>query len=153
MLVFITIFVYLGLFEWILYLLCLLPFDQADLLNSIPRVLIPEGVLNPLTHQLPGVIGLLGVTLVRLAMSFFYGIFILLLLNMITGFSGIDPYDRTSMLLGLLVSPWVIISRRLFPFARIGIYDFSIAILLFLIWTALGIIDHLLLQLLVGPGL
>jgi hypothetical protein len=65
-------------------------------------------------------------------------------MQMLTGFSGLDPYNHFSLMLGLVVSPWLILSRRLFPFARVGSIDFSIAILLLVPYVVLGWLEWLL---------
>ena len=79
----------------------------------------------------------------RLAQIFLFGIFILVLMQMLAGFSGLDPYDRFSIMLGLIISPWLTLSRRMFPFARIGMFDFSIAILLFIPYFILALLEVL----------
>ncbi len=136
--VFISIFVILCLFQWVLMVVTLLPFMGSQALESIPYVLQPSGL-----HAVDTPLLLLPVVFLQLARTFLFGIFILLLLNMIAGFSGMDPYDRTSIVLGLIITPWVAISRRMFPFARVGMIDFSIGILLFLLWLLLDILARL----------
>ncbi len=136
--VFISIFVILCLFQWVLMVVTLLPFINSQAWEAIPHVLNPPGLKTVDTPLL-----FLPVVFIQLARTFLFGIFILLLFNMIAGFSGMDPYDRTTILLGLTISPWVTMSRRLFPFARVGVIDFSIGILLFLLWLLMDILARL----------
>lgn len=136
--VFVSIFVILCLFQWALMVVTLLPFVDSPARDAVPYVLQPAGMETIDTPLL-----FLPVVFLQLARTFLFGIFILLLLNMIAGFSGMDPYDRTSILLGLIISPWVTLSRRLFPFARVGVIDFSIGILLFLLWLLLDILARI----------
>jgi hypothetical protein len=137
MTVFAAVFLYLALFQWLLLVITLLPFQQSAALHAFPFVLQPEGVARLTTPFI-----LLPVVLIRLANTFLTGIFILILLQMIAGFSGLDPYDRTSLILGLVIAPWVNLARRLFPFARMGMIDFSIAILLFILYSVLALMGH-----------
>jgi hypothetical protein len=135
--VFLTVFVILWIFRWLLLVVTLLPFQDTQALSALPGVLYPEGV-DRVGHPLL----FLPVVFLQMARTFLFGIFILLLLHMVTSFSGMNPYDRTTMLLGLTIYPWVTIARRLFPFARLGVIDFSIGILIFLLWLLLDLLTY-----------
>ncbi len=140
--VFISIFVILCLFQWVLVVVTLLPFMDSQALEVLPLVLEPPGLETVDTPLL-----FFPVVFIQVARTFLFGIFVLLLLNMIASFSGMDPYDRTAILLGLIISPWVTLSRRWFPFARVGMIDFSVAILLFLLWLLMDILARIVEQL------
>jgi len=142
--VFLSVFIILGVLYWILLLATLLPFESTGTLDLAPGVLMPEVIGSGSPALLRQPLILFVSVMVHLTHMFLFGIFILLLLNMITGFSGLDPYDRTSILLGLVVAPWLAVSRRYFGWARAGVVDFSVAILLILIWIVLGVVDELL---------
>jgi hypothetical protein len=134
--VFITVFVLLGLAQAALSVIALLPFIQSSVLMDFSPVLRPEMIRH---FDTPGII--VPFVYLRLAETFLFGIFILILMHMLTGLSGLDPYDRFSILLGLAVSPWLMWSRRLFPWARVGMFDFSIAILLMIPYLILRVIE------------
>jgi len=136
--VFITAFVLLGLFEWLFLVVTLLPFGKSSSFNAFSPDLIPEAL-----YWLDSSVVVYLLVNVRLAQTFLFGIFILVLMNVLSGFSGLDPYDRFSIMLGLVISPWLVLSRRLFRFARIGMFDFSIAILLFIPYFVLAILEAL----------
>lgn len=137
--VFLAIFIYLSIFQAILVMVTLLPFSQSSILSAFPRILQPLSL--DLLRQ-PYL--LLPVVMFQLGSTFLYGIFILLLLNMLTSFSGLDPYDRFAILLGLVCSPWVIFSRRFFAFARFGNIDFSVGFLLIILFMIQGAIEGVL---------
>ncbi|MCA9441255.1 MAG: YggT family protein [Candidatus Omnitrophica bacterium] len=137
--VFISVFIFLSLFKWVLVFATLLPFSQSNVMSAFPQILQPLS-LDLIDRPLL----LLPVVMFRLGSTFLYGIFILLLLNMLTSFSGLDPYDRFAVLLGLVCSPWVIFARRFFSFARVGNIDFSVAILLIIIFMVQGVIEGVL---------
>ncbi len=137
--VFVAVFIYLSLFQWLLVLATLLPFSQSSVMSSFPMAVQP--VYMDLLSR-PQI--LLPVVMFQLGSAFLYGIFILLLLNMLTSFSGLDPYDRFAVILGLVCSPWVIFSRRFFSFAKIGNIDFSVGILLIILFTIQGMIEGVL---------
>ncbi|MCA9446220.1 MAG: hypothetical protein KC931_03830, partial [Candidatus Omnitrophica bacterium] len=137
--VFCAVFIYLSLFHWVLVLATLLPFSQTTVLSAFPRILQPLS-MDLLSQPLL----LLPVTMFKLGSAFLYGVFILLLLNMLTSFSGLDPYDRFAILLGLVCSPWVTFSRRFFSFARFGNIDFSVGVLLIILFMIQGAIEGVL---------
>lgn len=136
--VFISIFVILSVFQWVLMVVTLLPFNGSQALSELPYVLQPPGWEMVDTPFL-----LLPAVFLQLARTFVGGIFILLLLNMVTGFSGMDPYDRTVILIGLIIAPWINTARRWFPFARVGVIDFSIGILIFLLWFLMAVLAYI----------
>ncbi len=136
--VFFVVFLILWIFQWLLLVVTLLPFQQSPAISALPMVLHPQGVEMVDTPLL-----FLPVVFLQLARTFFLGIFILLLLNMVSGFSGFDPYNPALALLSFIIEPWVSFSRRLFPFARIGAVDFSIGILIFLLWLFLDILAYM----------
>jgi len=140
--VFVSVFFLLGLFEGLLLTTTLLPLGGIDSVGLFPRDLVPE-----VSMWLQRPFGILPLVYIRLAQTFLFGIFLLILMHMLAGFSGLDPYDRFSVLLGLVVSPWLALSRRLFPWARVGMIDFSIAILLLIPWFILGLAEGLLFRL------
>lgn len=135
--VFAAVFVYLSLFNWALLLAALLPFSQGAVLDAFPGILQPVAA-NLLVRPML----LLPVVMFHLSSTFLYGVFIILLLNMLASFSGLDPYDRFAIMLGLICSPWVIFARRFFSFARVGSIDFSVGILLILLFLFQGIIEN-----------
>ena len=134
--VFITVFVLLGLANAALSAIALVPFMQSQVLSDFSPALQPEIVRH---LETPGII--IPFVYLRLAETFLFGVFVLILMHMLTGLSGLDPYDRFSILLGLIVSPWLAWSRRLFPWARAGMFDFSIAILLLIPYILLRLIE------------
>lgn len=137
--VFATVFVLLALCDWAVTMIAFLPFADTDALT-----LFPQGLLPPIVAHVDSPFLSLFAVYVYFAEKFLFGIFILILMNMLAGFSGLDPYDRFSVLLGLVISPWLILSRRLFPWARIGMFDLSIAILLLIPYFILSILKNLL---------
>lgn len=136
--VFVVVFLILWIFQWLLLVVTLLPFQQTPAFSDLPRVLHPQGV-----EMVDTPLMFLPVVFLQLARTFFFGIFILLLLNMVSGFSGLDPYNPILSLLSYIIEPWVSFSQRLFPFARIGAIDFSIGILIFLLWLFLDILAYI----------
>jgi hypothetical protein len=139
--VFLTVFVILVLFEWLFMVVTLLPFSDTMVFNDFPRAMTPE-MSHPKWLEVP--LATFPLVFLRLTQMFLFGIFLLVLMHMVTGFSGLDPYNHSSLMLGLVVSPWLTLSRRMFPFARIGAIDFSIAILLFVPYIVLGWLEWLL---------
>lgn len=136
--VFVAVFFLLSVLHWILALIALAPFEGSGDLNAFPRVLHPVGA-----ERVDAPFVLLAVVMIQIANTFLFGIFLLILLQMIAGLSGLDPYDRTALLLGISISPWVNLARRWFPFARVGMIDFSIALLLMILWFGLGILTQI----------
>lgn len=136
--VFVSVFFLLGVLHWILVMVTLAPFHGSGDLNAFPIILWPVG-----SGQVGVPFLLLAVVLIQIANTFLFGIFLLILMQMIAGLSGLDPYDRTALLLGISISPWVNLAHRWFPFARIGMFDFSIAILLLILWFGLGILTQI----------
>jgi hypothetical protein len=136
--VFAAVFAYSAVFLWLLLTFTLWPFGQPALIGVFPQVLYPLGVGLLDTPAL-----LLAVVVLYLTNAFLWGIMIVIFLHFIASLSGLNPYDRTSLVLGLVIAPWVNAARRFFPFARAGMIDFSVGILLLILWFVLGLLEQI----------
>lgn len=147
LMVFLVVAAHLIVFQWALVVVTLLPFTGTSALQAFPPILCPEGgtlIESPLL-ALP----VIALSVVR---TFLFGIFILLLLQMLAGFSGLDPYDRMTLILGLVVAPWIDNARKWFPFARVGVIDFSVGILLLILWILLDLLTGIVARIGASPG-